>query len=69
MTVHCEGDCRIIEQLREKQDFEATLSRVGLRHEHLTLRVGRATHKVSAWGSQDYWVTVTNVMTGYPHGK
>jgi hypothetical protein len=44
------------EQLGEKQDFEGTLSRLGFRHEHFTLQVGQATHKGSAWASQDYWV-------------
>ena len=37
MTVHCEGDCRVIEQLGEKQDFESELSRLGFKHEHFML--------------------------------
>jgi hypothetical protein len=63
MTVHCEGDCYIVEQLGEKQDFEAELSRLGFRHEHFTLYVARAPSGTSPWQRQDYTVTVVNVVT------
>jgi hypothetical protein len=59
MTVHCEGDCGIIEQLGEKQDFEAHLSRMGFRHQHFVLHVVRP--RISEWNAQDYTVTVENV--------
>jgi len=42
MTVHCEGDCRLLEQLGEKQDFEAELSRLGFRHEEFTFFAKRS---------------------------
>jgi hypothetical protein len=41
--VSCEGDCEIIEQLGEKQDFETELTRLGHRHEDFTLHVLRST--------------------------
>jgi hypothetical protein len=63
MTVHCEGECHVIEQLGEKQDFEATLSRLGFRHEHFTLHVVRPRARASGWQQQDYSVTVANVVT------
>jgi hypothetical protein len=62
LTVHCEGDCHIVEQLGEKQDFEAALSRLGFRHEHFTLHVVRIDPRGSAWGKQGYSVTVANVV-------
>ena len=63
MTVHCEGDCGVIEQLGEKQDFEADLSRLGFRHEHFVLHVARPPRGTSGWASHDYTVTVENVVT------
>jgi hypothetical protein len=42
MAVHSEGDTWVMEQLGEKQDFEAELSRLGYRHEDFILRVRRA---------------------------
>ena len=63
MTVHCEGDCAVIEQLGEKQDFEAHLTRLGFRHEYFVLHVGRPHRGSSGWTKQDYTVTVANVMT------
>ena len=68
MTVHCEGDCRLLEPLGEKQDFEAQLSRLGLRHEHFTLHVLRqmSEERRAEW-NQDYFVTVTNVLTERSH--
>jgi hypothetical protein len=63
MTVHCEGDCMIIEQLGEKQDFEAELSRQHFRHEHFVLHVVRPRRETSEWATQSYSVTVENVVT------
>ncbi len=28
MSVRCEGDCKVMEQLGERQDFESELSRI-----------------------------------------
>jgi hypothetical protein len=65
VTVSCEGDCEVIEQLGEKQDFETELTRLGYRHEDFTLHVLRSTArgKPADW-SQDYSVTVTAVASG-----
>ena len=63
MTVHCEGDCGIIEQLGEKQDFEAELGRLGLPHEQFVLHVVHARRGKSGFGKQTYSVTVENVVT------
>jgi len=41
MTVRCVGDCRLLEQVGEKQDFECMLTSRGLRHEEFVLRVRR----------------------------
>ena len=41
MAVRCEGDSREMEQLGEKQDFEAELSRMGFMHEAFILYVRR----------------------------
>jgi hypothetical protein len=62
MTVRCEGDSRVMEQLGEKQDFECELSRLGFRHEHFALRVARAPF-ARPQPEQDYSVTVINVLT------
>lgn len=65
MTVHCEGDCRLLEQRGEKQDFEAELSRLGLGHDEFTLHVLRqGTQTRNPGWSQSYSVTVTHVLTG-----
>jgi hypothetical protein len=61
MTVHCEGACRVIEQLGEKQEFEIALSRLGFRHEHFELHVMRNAAQPAE--ENDYSVTVVNVMT------
>jgi hypothetical protein len=63
MTVHCEGDCWLMEQLGEKQDFESELSRHGFHHEVFTLHVLRqvASGRQADW-NQDYTVTVTNIV-------
>ena len=63
MTVHCEGDCRVIEQLGEKQDFETDLTRMGFRHEHFVLHVLSSPSSASEWQKLDYTVTVVNVIT------
>jgi hypothetical protein len=63
MTVHCEGDCRLLEQLGEKQDFEAELSRLGFRHQDFILHVLRQmSENQSAKSNQSYSVTVTNAL-------
>ena len=65
MAVQCEGDCWIMEQLGEKQDFEAQLSRLGFRHEDFALHVRRADlgRGNRAWASH-YAVRVSNVANG-----
>ena len=68
MTVHCEGDCWIVEQLGEKQDFEAELRRNGIKHQAFALYVLRRTVQGRKAGStQDYSVTVTDVVTERRH--
>ena len=68
MTVYCEGDRSIVEQLGEKQDFESELTRQGFKHEDFTLHVLRETPRgpKAAW-SQDYSVTVTNCVSARSH--
>ena len=64
MTVHREGNCRFVEQLGEKQDFESEVSRRGFRRGDFTLQVARAPREGSRTCSeQDYLVTVVNVVT------
>ena len=65
MTVRCEGDSWVMEQVGEKQDFEAELSRLGLRHEDFTLHVrrGRLGGLDKNWGAH-YAVRVTNTVNG-----
>lgn len=65
MTVKCEGDSWVMEQIGEKQDFEAELSRLHLRHEDFVLQVrrGRLGGLDRAWQSH-YAVRVTNKVTG-----
>jgi len=58
MTVHCEGACRVIEQLGEKQEFEIALSRLGFRHEHFELHVMRNATQPAE--ENDYSVTVVS---------
>src|SRR5258705_9005971 len=64
MAVRCEGDCRVMEQLGEKQDFESELSRLGFSHETFALYVRRA----NAFAGGTNWVAnyamcVTNTAT------
>jgi len=65
MAVRCEGDRWIMEQVGEKQDFEAELSRLGFRHEDFALHVRRANPGGGnrAWASH-YAVRVSNLATG-----
>jgi len=64
MAVHAEGDCRVMVQLGEKQDFEAELSRLGYRHEDFLLRVRsvRRADSPEMWLSE-YAVCVTDLRT------
>jgi hypothetical protein len=64
MTVRCEGDCRVMEQLGEKQDFESELSRLGFAHEAFALYVRRvrAPERATTW-LENYALCVTNVIT------
>jgi hypothetical protein len=65
MTVRCEGDSRIMEQLGEKQDFEAELSRLGLRHEDFALHVRRSgLGGIDRGWDAHYAVRVCDVVTG-----
>lgn len=65
MTVHCERECHVIEQLGEKQDFESALSRRQFKHDDFILYVLRENHPggKSRW-SPNYSVSVTNVKIG-----
>lgn len=60
MTVHGIGDTWVMEQLGEKQDFEAELSRLGFRHEDFTVRVRRARPASAGSWAYHYAVRVTN---------
>jgi hypothetical protein len=64
MAVRAEGYCRIMEQLGERQDFEAELSRLGYRHEDFSLMVRRArlSGPVDGW-TASYTVCVTDLRT------
>lgn len=64
MAVRAEGDCRVMVQLGEKQDFEAELSRLGYRHEDFLLRVRlvRRGDSPEMWLS-DYAICVTDLRT------
>ena len=69
MTVHCDGDCRLIEQVGEKQDFECELSRRRLPHEDFKLRVLRRSEPNgggAAW-NHDYSVAVTYLAAKLTH--
>ncbi len=64
MTVRCEGDSRVMQQLGEKQDFEAELSRLGFSHDTFMLDVRRvdATYSDRHWNA-NYTVCVANTAT------
>jgi len=66
MTVHCEGDCRVIEQTGEKPDFESELSRLGFEHQHFMLYMGMVPSEMWPQMHNNYSVTVANVETGQP---
>ena len=65
MSVRCSGDCRSMEQVGEKQDFESALTRHGLRHEDFVLSVHRPVAAVNDnhW-AHDYAVTVVGLAAG-----
>jgi hypothetical protein len=62
MSVRCEGDIRLMEQLGERQDFEAELSRAGIAHEDFVLYVRRVQPKGrgASWNN-GYAVCVTRI--------
>jgi hypothetical protein len=64
MSVRCDGDSRAMEQLGERQDFEAELSRLGFPHEvfELYIRHSSASGATNAW-TMTYTVFVTNTAT------
>jgi hypothetical protein len=64
MTVHCEGDRWVMEQLGERYEFETELTRQGLRHEDFALHVMRERQPSgkTEWAPR-YAVTVVNVRT------
>ena len=65
MTVRCDGDAWIMEQLGEKQDFESELSRLGFSHEDFILHVRRAGFGgVNRSWSSHYAVRVSNIASG-----
>jgi hypothetical protein len=62
MTVHCEGDRWVMEQLGERFDFETELTRQEFRHEDFALHVMREREPPgkTEWASR-YAITVVNV--------
>jgi hypothetical protein len=64
MTVHCEGDRWVMEQLGERYEFETELTRQGFRHEDFALHVMRERQQSgkTEWVPR-YAVTVVNVRT------
>ena len=65
MTVRCEGDRWMMEQLGEKQDFESELSRLGFRHEDFALYVRRAgLGGIDRTWTSNYAVRVTHSASG-----
>lgn len=68
MSVRCTGDCRPLEQVGEKQDFECLLTTPGLKHEAFVLRVRLLSNrKLGRDWSTDYSVTVTRLDTKLRH--
>jgi hypothetical protein len=65
MSVQCEGDVWVMEQIGEKQDFESALSRLGFRHEDFDLCVRRpkASGASAAW-VMHYAVQVRHAASG-----
>jgi hypothetical protein len=65
MSVVARGNVWVMEQLGEKQDFEAELTRLGFEHEHFELQVERPRESgAEARCDSTYAVEVTNVRTG-----
>jgi hypothetical protein len=64
VTVRSEGDTWVMEQLGEKQDFEAELSRLGFRHEDFIISVRRARPAAASPWISNYAVRVTNCLSG-----
>ena len=64
MAVRREGDCKVMEQLGEKQDFEAELSRRGFAHEGFLLHVlhGNKSGSGGAWAA-NYSGRVSHIPT------
>ena len=64
MSVSCRGRTRVLEQLGEKQDFEAELSGRGFRHEdfELNVDVGASTGSSGEW-DPTYEVKMTHAPT------
>ncbi|HTS24001.1 MAG TPA: hypothetical protein VMN79_19595 [Casimicrobiaceae bacterium] len=64
MSVMCMGRTRVLEQLGEKQDFEAELSRRGFRHEDFSLHVlpERTSAGGAGWDPR-YEVSVSHAPT------
>jgi hypothetical protein len=62
MTVHCEGEREVLEQLGERYEFETELTRRGFRHEDFSLHVmrERPRPRKSEW-LQRYAVTVVQL--------
>ena len=66
MTVYCEGDCSLVEQLGEKREFEAELTSLGFKHEDFTLHVlGQVPQGPKAVWSDDYSATLSNIVSGH----
>jgi hypothetical protein len=64
MSVLCSGQTGALEQLGEKQDFEAELSRRGYRHEEFTLYVAAdPRYRSRAGWNPRYEVKVTHTPT------
>ena len=65
MAVHCEGDCPLIDQTGEKQDFEVALTRFRLPHEAFALQVVRVPGTFGSWDwGLHYRVTVRHIPSG-----
>lgn len=68
MTVRWAGDCRLLEQLGDKQDFECALTALDLPPEDFALKAVRMTNReLGPQWSQDYRVTVTCLAGGFRH--
>ncbi len=63
MSVRCDGDSRVMQQLGEKQDFESELSRLGFAHEDFMLHVRRERSSIASTWAAAYSVCVTHTPT------